>query len=81
MVTNCGQGAYSRKEGAREFLTPTKKRGGGAEKVSAMLKRGGGTKNVEGVLTQELKVLALLKGALKNFPTFNSGGPKRFTLS
>ena len=47
---------------------PYKKREGGAEKVLAILKAGG-TTSFELVLTRELNVLAILKGAQTVSPT------------
>ena len=59
-------------------------KGRGAKKVSAMLKgwKEGGTKSVVVVLTWELKVLAISKGATKGFnPLKGGGGANIFTLS
>ena len=76
-----GGGGYKTGGGQVKFY-PYKKRGGGAERGLAMLKAGA-TKSFEVVLTQELKVVAIVIGmGCKMFPPFKKGeGAKSFTLS
>ena len=58
--------------GSKGLVTNNGEGGGGATK--RMGGGGGGTKGFEVVLTQELEVLAILKGRRKKFPPLKRGG-------